>query len=315
MKLLTVVLMCRNRPRYAAEAIRSILNQTTTDFEFVISDNSTNNQLESVVCAKFPSLNYKSWFPGIPFIEHFQKAIFLVSTPYFVLFHDDDVMEPEYIETILSQFRLTPNAAAVATNGIIIDSSGTRIEAGVTGNSHVFSARSDKVIFREKYQFVRQYLAGDFGGAANFSSYAYNSELIRGISPDLSKCRHYFDTLFLSQILERGPIIWMNAPLVRLRQHDATVSSACGVRDYKSFVSFISKDLGNTIKQIHIDEYHFANLYVALEKRDRGIPPAALRFFILTFPKLVISSWSFRRRVFNKLTQLVFSRLRIPLTN
>ena len=50
-------------------------------------------------------------------------------------------------------------------------------------------------------------------------------------------------------------------------------------------------------------------LYVALEKRGRGIPYPALKFFICVFPKLVISSWTFRRRVLNKLIKLVYSKL------
>ncbi|WP_156485126.1 glycosyltransferase family 2 protein [Synechococcus sp. MIT S9508] len=312
MKLLTVVLLCHNRPRFAVEAIKSILNQSTCAFDIVISDNSSNKQLQEIVNIDFPSLQYKSWFPGIPAIEHFRKVISSVVTPYFVMFHDDDVMEPEYVETIIKQFSVTPHAAAVGTNGIMINSHGTRIKRGVTGNTHVFAASDKNIFFYDKHKFVLQYLAGDFGGAANFSSYAYNTELIKGIYPDLSKCRYYFDTIFLSQILDRGPIVWVNEPLVRMRNHDTTISSSCGVLDYKSFIAFVSSEFGNRIKQIYIDEYHFTNLYVALEKRGRGIPYPALKFLIYVFPKLVVSSWTFRRRVLNKLIQLVYSRLRIP---
>lgn len=311
MNLLTVVLLCHNRPGFAVEAIKSILNQSTTAFDIVISDNSSNKQLQEIINIDFPTLEYRSWFPGIPAIEHFRKAIFSVATPYFVLFHDDDVMEIDYVRTILRQFSATPHAAAVGTNGIMINSDGIRIKMGVTGNTNVFAASDEDIIFCDKNKFVLQYLAGDFGGAANFSSYAYNTEVIKGIYPDLSKCRYYFDTIFLSQLLERGPIVWINKSLVRMRNHDTTISSSCGVLDYKSFISFITKEFGNEIKQIYIDEYHFANLYVALEKRGRGIPYSALWYLIRVFPKLAISSWTFRRRVLNKLIQLVYSRLRI----
>ena len=309
MNLLTVVLLCHNRPDFATEAIKSIINQSTSEFNIVISDNSSNRKLNDIVNSDFPLLEYKSLFPGIPAIEHFQKVISSVVTPYFVMFHDDDVMEPEYVITILKQFSATPHAAAVGTNGIMINSVGTQIMSGPTGNAHVFACTDDNSIFREKNKFVLQYLAGDFGGAANFSSYAYNTEIIKGIYPDITKCRYYFDTMFLSQILERGPIIWINEPLVRLRNHDSAISSSSGVLDYKSFISLIPKEFGNEIEQIYIDEYHFANLYVALEKRGRGIPYPALKFFIRIFPKLVISSWTFRRRVLNKLIKLVYSKL------
>ena len=309
MNLLTVVLLCHNRPDFAIESIRSIINQSTSEFDIVISDNSSDKKLNDIVSSDFPSLEYKSLFPGIPAIEHFQKVISSVVTPYFVMFHDDDVMEPEYVRSILKQFSATPHAAAVGTNGIMINSVGKRIMLGAAGNPHVFTSSNGNKIFCEKNKFLLQYLAGDFGGAANFSSYAYNTKIIKGIYPDITKCRYYFDTIFLSQILERGPIIWVNEPLVRLRNHDSAISSSSGVLDYKSFISLIPKEFGNEIGQIYIDEYHFANLYVALEKRGRGIPYPALKFFICIFPKLVISSWTFRRRVLNKLIKLVYSKL------
>lgn len=311
MNLLTVVLLCHNRPGFAVEAIKSILNQSTCSFDLLISDNSSNKQLNDIVNNDFPALAYRSWFPGIPAIEHFRRVISSVDTPYFVMFHDDDVMEIDYVRSILRQFSVTPHAAAVGTNGIMINSDGSRIKTGVTGNTNVFAASDQDIIFCDQNKFVLQYLAGDFGGAANFSSYAYNTEVIRGIYPDLSKCRYYFDTIFLTQILQRGPIVWINQPLVRMRNHDTTISSSCGVLDYKSFISYITKEYGNEIKRIYVDEYHFANLYVALEKRGRGIPYPALCYLMRVFPKLVVSSRTFRRRVINKLIQLVYSRLRI----
>jgi len=310
MNLLTVVLLCHNRPGLAVEAIKSILNQSTSAFDIVISDNSSNRKLHDIVNSDFPSLEYKSWFPGISLIEHLRKVITSVVTPYFVMFHDDDIMEPEYVRTILKQFSATPHAAAVGTNGIMINSVGTQIMSGPTGNAHVFACTDDNSIFREKNKFLLQYLAGDFGGAANFSSYAYNTEIIKGIYPDITKCRYYFDTMFLSQILERGPIIWINEPLVRLRIHSGALSSsATGVLDYKSFINLIPKEFGNEIEQIYIDEYHCTDLYATLEKRGRGIPYPALKFFICVFPKLVISSRTFRRRVLNKLINLIYSKL------
>ena len=150
-----------------------------------------------IVKADFPSLEYLSWFPGISLAEHFKEVISLVTTPYFVLFHDDDLMEPEYVKYILEQFQSTPLAAAVATNGVTINSKGQRIIKNEVG------FKSHKIIetFYDKNRFVLQYLVGDFGGIASFCSYAYNTNLIRGIYPNFLKCRYYFDTIFLTEIL------------------------------------------------------------------------------------------------------------------
>ena len=309
MNLLTVVLLCHNRPAYARESIESILNQSIPNFKFIISDNSTNSDVSNLVKNKYPFLEYKSWYPGTSAIDHFRNVISLVSTPYFVMFHDDDIMEPDYVTTILRQFSSNPYAAAVATNGTMINPNGDLIK-NVIGSINVFDSNKDEIIFHHKNKFLAQYLAGDFGGAANFSSYAYNTDLIKGIYPDLSKCRYFFDTIFLTQLLDRGPIIWINKPLVKVRSHESTISSSCGVRDYKSFVSFISKKFGSKIKSIYINEYHFTHLYVSLEKRGRGYPAPVLKYLFLTFPQLFVSSSSFRRRFWNKSINILYSRFR-----
>ena len=301
MSLLTVILLCRNRPKYATQAIQSILNQTEKSFKFVISDNSTNRDMLGIVKADFPSLEYLSWFPGISQVEHFKELISLVTTPYFVLFHDDDLMEPEYVKYILEQFQSTPLAAAVATNGVTINSKGQRIIKNEVG------FKSHKIIetFYDKNRFVLQYLVGDFGGIASFCSYAYNTNLIRGIYPNFLKCRYYFDTIFLSEILERGPIVWINKSLVRVRTHEANLSFYTGVLDYKSFISFLSIENGYRIKQRYVDEYHLTRLYVALERKGKGMPIPVLKFYIMVFPKLMIYSHTFRKRVQRKIIKIV----------
>ena len=140
MNILTIILLCHNRPEYAVKAIESILNQSTTDFDFIISDNSSNYHLKHIVSTYFPFLTYKSWFPGISAIEHFQAAFSSVKTPYFVVFHDDDLMEPHYVQSVLNQFSLTPYAAAVATNATRINSLGVPLSYRLPRNQYVFTS-------------------------------------------------------------------------------------------------------------------------------------------------------------------------------
>ena len=128
MSLLTIVLMTHNRPVLAVNAIESILNQSEKDFKLVVSDNSSNKELQEIMEARFPQVEHKSWFPGMPLAEHFKKVISLVDTAYFVMFHDDDLMEPDYVKRILEEFKKEPHAAAIATNAWKIDKDGEKIQ-------------------------------------------------------------------------------------------------------------------------------------------------------------------------------------------
>ena len=113
MSLLTVVLLSHNRPMFATAAIESILDQSEKKFKFWVSDNSSNKELQEIVKDRFPEIEYKSWFPGVSVGEHFKKVLSSISTPYFVMFHDDDLMEPDFARKILEAFKEEPLAAAI----------------------------------------------------------------------------------------------------------------------------------------------------------------------------------------------------------
>lgn len=301
MNKLTVFLLCRNRSKYAEESIESIINQSEKNFKFIISDNSSNRDTHDLVKSKYNDLEYRSWFPGLPVVDHFRKVISSVNTPYFVMFHDDDIMEVDYVKSILMQFEEMPNAVAVGTNGIMIDADGNRIIKNEIGGEFKFTSNQPKKVFVDKDDFMSQYLVGDFGGIAPFCSYAYNADLMFGVLPDFTKSRYFFDAVFLFDIKDKGPIVWLNKPLVRVRNHATSISrSCCNVIDYTGLISIISKESCGSIKRRYIDEYRVANLYAILERRGRGIPYPALKYFIGVAPKLLIFSKTFRRRAMKK---------------
>jgi glycosyltransferase involved in cell wall biosynthesis len=294
MNLLTIVLLTRNRPVYAVGAIESILNQSEKNFKFVVSDNSTNKELQEIMNSRFPEVEYNSWFPGVSLMEHFKKVISQIDTQYYVMFHDDDLMEPDYVSRVLEEFKKMPSAAAIGTNAWLIDENGENIDNQMTyvGPEQIRVITSEKIL-------LRQYLSNDFGGVVAFCSYAYNSELIKGILPDTSKW-HYFDTYFLMEIAGRGPLLWINEPLINARRHKNTVSSDSGVRDYKPILNVGRDLLGPIIKQRHLDEYRFLRLLFALKARGK-LPIPALKYFFIIFLKLVFLSYSFRKRILRKI--------------
>lgn len=291
---ITIVLLSRNRPKYAVSAIESILDQTDKNFKFVVSDNSSNKELQSIIETRFPDIEYKSWFPGIPFLDHFKKVISLINTPYFVMFHDDDLMDPLYVSRVLEEFKKMPSASAIGTNAWLIDENGV----GDQNLKTYEGPEQTKIITSEKV-LLRQYLSSDFGGVAPFCSYAYNTDLIKGVLPDPSK-NNFFDTYFLMEIVGRGPLVWINEPLMKARRHNTTVSTFCGVRDYKPIINLSRKLRGPIIKDKHINEYRFLRLFFALKVRKK-IPVPALKYLIFVFLKLILCSHSFRKRILKKI--------------
>jgi glycosyltransferase involved in cell wall biosynthesis len=292
---LTVVLLCRNRPGYAAQTIDSILAQTRKDFRFVLSDNSTDFRMRDLAASRYPQVEYRSWYPGTPLFEHFRNAMALVDTPYFVLFHDDDLMEPRFVEKVLAQFEAHPEAAAVATNGRRVDAEG-RDWPG----PDLLTDAAPVTVVTASLELAERHLAVDLGGVAPFCSYVYHRERIRGLCPDFSVCGYYCDTIFLFDVLERGPLVWINEPLMKVRDHGGNVSYACGSRDYKSFITLLRQRFGASIPEHYIDEYRCPRLLVTLKRRGR-MPAAAMKYMARVIPGLMIRSRSFRKRVMRRM--------------
>ena len=143
---------------------------------------------------------------------------------------------------------------------------------------------------------MERYLIWDKGGAAPFDSYAYNLSKIKNLGIDFNRGRHYCDTVFVLDVVTKGEIIWINEPLIKVRQHKGQVSEVCDVRDYKSFISTMIKELGGDIDQFSIDEYRFRNLLYRLRKR-KHFPFPAIKFFLRMIPLLFFRSKAFRKRV------------------
>lgn len=301
---LTIVLLCHNRPQLAKQAIESIVLQTRKDFIFIISDNSTNLDLHNITKEICPLVEYKSWYPGISAEAHFKEARKLVKTKYFVLFHDDDILNKEYVNNIINQFNINPCIAAIGTNGNFIDYSGNKINS-----KKIFRCDKKTEVIDNGVALINKYLIEGAGGAAPFSSYAYNSDLISDVFMDWSKGRAYFDTIFLSEIANKSKILWIDKPLVMVRDHDIRISTACGVRDYKAFINIIKNKYGKEIKKYNIEEYHLVHLFFEVVKRNKNSKPI-YKYFLIKIPQLMIFSNSFRLRVIKYFVKRLMNKIK-----
>jgi len=296
---LTVVLLCHNRPNFAVEAIESIMRQSNSSFDFLVSDNSTNDQLQKVMKADFPAIKTILWESDIAsHYDHFNKIIAHIETKYVVLFNDDDLMSSNYVMRILQQFKETPNAVAISVNGSFIDEKSRRVDH--SGGHFSFMATENSLVFNDSRTLVERYLTEDSGSVAPFSSYTYNLKKIKDLRLDFNRGGNYCDTVFLMDVANRGAIVWINEPLVQTRVHEERLSTKCGVRDYKGFIATILQGNYGKINQFFIDEYRFRHLFYQLRIRKR-FPAPALKFIFRMISLLIIRSPAFRKKVFTRL--------------
>jgi len=101
--LITVYILAYNRPDYLRECLESVARQTLRDFRVIVLDDNSPTSLQPVA-KEFNELvvEYRRNPCNLRLFGNFYQAWHdPKTTPYFVIFHDDDLMHPQFLERSL----------------------------------------------------------------------------------------------------------------------------------------------------------------------------------------------------------------------
>jgi GT2 family glycosyltransferase len=234
MKSLTIYILCHNRPDYARLAIQSVMDQTCQVFTLILSDNSSNDDVERMVKIDFPNIHYIRRMPVLKALEHFNRCIKEANTDYFCLFHDDDVMSQNFVNVMMQCAHDYPNAIAIGCNA--------KIE-----RFGKLEQRTSFLSFR-KYEFIenplslaRRYFSRAQSGIAPFSGYVYNRRLIEELRLSLDGGK-YADVTWLLRLCMKAPIVWVNSPLITYRMHGGNDGNIESLRDRLKVFGFLKQN-------------------------------------------------------------------------
>jgi glycosyltransferase involved in cell wall biosynthesis len=246
---LTIFIHCHNRPAYARRTIESVLCQTNRDFHLVISDNSSNDELRNLVQAEFPNLDYRRRSPSLSALDHFNKNISEANTEFLCLFHDDDLMEPGYVEAMLKTIAHLPDAVAYSCNAKIIDDKGSTI-----GRS--FEAKDAFIVIENPRALAGRYFSRYPNGFAPFPAYIYRSDIAKKIPINSQKGGKYSDVAWLIDISKCGTIVWNSEQLLRYRIHATNDGGFESLRDRLRLLGYL-KTNSSFVTPAIINDYRF----------------------------------------------------------
>jgi glycosyltransferase involved in cell wall biosynthesis len=269
---LQLFVLCRNRPDFARQAIQSAMKQTVNRFEIVISDNSTDSSMESLVQSEFPDLEYRQRTGDLSVFDHLNQCLNEATTDYVCLFHDDDLLNPRYIECVLDAIGQYPDAAAISTNAWIAeDGKPLHLSFKTTGKTHfVHDAR----------QLAAHYFSRHQPGIAPFPGYVYSTARVGELrfNPAGGK---YSDVSWLLRVADRGGIVWIVEPLMSTRMHASNDSRQESIGDRLKLFAFFKKHV-STLGQGLIEDFRFF-LYKKILDLDRknllALSPSRRRTF------------------------------------
>jgi len=112
-----IFILSYNRGEMIGATIQSLLNQTLDGFKITILDNaSTDNTAEVVAALNSARLDFCTVPANLGAVKNFKRTQELASKKYLMIFHDDDQLHPEYLETALRWLNQYPNADLLVPN-------------------------------------------------------------------------------------------------------------------------------------------------------------------------------------------------------
>jgi GT2 family glycosyltransferase len=254
---LGIFILCHNRPEETRLAIRSVLDQSDQNFTLTVSDNSSNDEVESMVKADFPSVHYVRRVPMVPAMQHFNRCIDDVTSDYFCLFHDDDLMGPTFVQEMRKAARAFPQVIALGCNAVIE-------VFGKPQAAPSFLARKEHAFIRSARDLAARYFSRSQSGIAPFPGYVYNTRLV-GDLRFLTDGGKYADVTWLLELARRATMVWIRQPLMTYRMHASNDGNTESRRDRLRFLAYLKRNrswLGEGILQ----DYRCSFVYKTLLK-------------------------------------------------
>ncbi len=264
MSSLTIFVLCYNRPAFVRETINSILAQSDKEFDLIVSDNSSNNDVQNLVREEFPQINYRRRLPSLQALEHFNRCIDEAQSELFCLFHDDDIMHSNFVEVVKKSLKAHPEAVACACNALI-ESFG-KIEQRTS-----FRALGTTELITSPRDLARRYFARAQSGIAPFPSYVYRRRTVGEVRLPVEGGK-YADVTWLLSLAMKASIVWITAPLMTYRMHGGNDGLTESLRDRLRFLGFIKKHINELGKDL-LDDYRCSFIYKQLLK-DKALLPA-----------------------------------------
>lgn len=234
LKKLQIYIATRNRPEFIMGCVKSALNQNTLDnVEIIVSDNSTNDLTQKILKNAELDIKYIKRSDSLSAIDHLNKIINESDGTYLTIFHDDDILLPNYVSTVREILEADHNLAAAAPNALyLLDKQ--------MSSEKLWKSNTDEVILNQN-DLVYRYIKITSNNPPPFPGYMYRMSALGNIKLDGREAGKYSDFTFLLKIANTSKIRWIAEPLVAYRLHDNNDTKVEDIADRLKLLKFIYK--------------------------------------------------------------------------
>ena len=217
--MVTIALPTYNRAQtFLRPAIECALGQDWENLEIIVSDNcSTDNTAEVVKSYSDKRLRYVRQEHNIGANNNFNFCISEAAGSYFLLFHDDDVIDSDLVSACMK-------AANCSTDFGLIRA-GTRL---IDGNGAVIRDIPNTAGGRDYVEFFRGWMRGEF--TSYVCSTLFNTKLLREVGGFRSSHGLFQDMMVVAKLIARAGHCDVEAVRASFRRHEENYGNAADLR-------------------------------------------------------------------------------------
>jgi glycosyltransferase involved in cell wall biosynthesis len=253
MPLVQIFIATYNRPILVEKAIRSALAQDFDSFEVIVSDNSTTDETESMISMVYAhKLKYKRRKPSLLPIEHLNAILDDVTSQFFMIFHDDDLMYSNMVKELYHAIVSNKSLISVGANARII----TPV---IIPNRLMLKRKYGNQIISDRDRMAHQYLVKR--GIVPLSSYLHREEVSKRLRFNQQNGGKHCDVAFIMDLASIGNVMMLQKPLMDYIVSSGQDSQTNNFLHRIKLINYITKTTSFTKNSSLIKRFRVVNLY------------------------------------------------------
>ena len=212
MSKVAIAIPSYNRREYLKQSIASVLAQTFQDLEIFVFDNHSNQDIAGLVSEfKEPRLHLLTSEVNLGGRGNLRRIFnYAFTAEWLVVFHDDDVMHPEFLERSLRALAAEPKAVLCSTTNVFVKAPEGMEVFELFGNAPLKPLQCDT-----SADLTRVIMKG-FNLC--FDSVVYKTKILEDMSP-FERFGKWVDRPYVIHLAGKGKTLVLKEKLVNYRVH------------------------------------------------------------------------------------------------
>jgi glycosyltransferase involved in cell wall biosynthesis len=205
---------------YLRNALQSALNQTYPNLEIIISDNCSDDNTEAVVASFHDSrICYYRQRINIGPQNNFNFCLEQANGAYFLLLHDDDMIDTDFMETCLKAASYKTDYHLIRTGIRVIDDSGNPVHES-----------PNRIIGPSFEEFILSWFRKQTAWC--LCNTLFNTAALRDMGGFKSKRKLLQDGMAIARLAASGPHLDIVEAKASFRKHQGEITFAVKVQDW-----------------------------------------------------------------------------------